>query len=148
VAHGGALGGRPSSRLAVRQSNPLARHPLGGCDVRHKSADSFVLPQVADQALRSAADCGEYRQVAGANAEAVAFIEDGASGTEPTHGVPAEAGTWDWTRRTRQSLSRWPSTVRTLPTRNSRRRRRLLLQNYNRRTMDSFAPQRVLQRRR
>jgi len=38
-----------------------------------------------------AADRGEHRQAAGANPEAIALGEDGASGAEP-NAVPAEAG--------------------------------------------------------
>ena len=45
--------------------------------------------------MRGATDRGEHRKAAGAIAEAIAFSEDGASGAEPTHVVPAGAGTWD-----------------------------------------------------
>ncbi len=90
------------------------------------------------------ADRGEYRQPAGVIAEAIAFSEDGASGAEPSHVVPAGAGTWDWLHRTRHLLSRCPSIVEALRTRNSCHR----LYNCPRRTMDSFARRPVFHYRR
>ena len=92
----------------------------------------------------STADRGERHQAAGAVAEAIAFSEDGASGAEPTHVVPAGAGTWDWLHRTRHHLSRCPSIVEALRTRNSCHR----FYNCPRRTMDSFARRPVFHCRR
>ena len=90
-------------------------------------------------ARRGTADRGEYRQAAGAVAEAIAFNEDGAWGAEPTHVVPVGADTWDWVHRTRPPLLRYSCIVEALRNRNSCHR----LYNCPWRTMDSFARRRV-----